>query len=141
LPEQDEDLKALYSEMQLRHRLLVKLLRKIPIPRMPFLITRKFPLVEGVFHGMMLPIFVFLVGIFMYWLIPTATLVFGFPLNIAVILTVLSLFVTLFARIELERSIHWWRTVFGSPVQWDTSKTIEELVELFRKQQRKKARQ
>ena len=140
MPEQDEDLKTLYSEMQLRYRLLVKLLRKIPIPRMPFFITNKLPLVEGIFHGMMMPIFVFLMGIFMYWLIPTATLVFGFPLNIAVILTVLGLFVALFARIELERSINWWRAVFGTPVQWDTSRTLEELVELFKKQQRKKAR-
>ena len=141
MPDQDEDLKTLYSEMPLRYRLLAKLLKKIPIPRMPFLITRKLPLVEGVFHGMMLPIFVFLVGILMFWLIPTATLVFGFPLNIAVLSIVLGLFVALFARIELERSIHWWRAVFGSPAQWDTSKTIEELVELFKKQQRKKARQ
>jgi len=140
LPEQDEDLKALYSEMPLRYRLLVKLLRKIPIPRMPFLITRKLPLVEGIFHGMMLPVFVFLVGIFMYWLIPAATHVFGFPMNIAILLIVLSLFVALFARIELERSIHWWKAMFGSPVQWDTSKTLEELVELFKKQQRNKAR-
>ena len=124
-----------------RARLLVKLLRKIPVPRMPFLITRKLPLVEGIFHGMMLPVSVFLTVIFMYWLIPTATLMFGFPLNMVIILIVLGLFVALFARIELERSTHWWRDVFGSPVQWDTSKTLEELAELFKKQQRKKARQ
>jgi len=140
MPEHDEDLKSLYSRMQLRHRLVVKLLMKIPIPSMPFIITKKLPLLEGIFHGLVLPVFVFLIGIFTYWLIPTATIMLGFPLNIAMILIVLTLPFALFARIELERSIHWWRSAFGSSTQWNTSKTAEELVELFEKQQRKRIR-
>jgi len=86
---------------------------------------------------MILPVFVFLIRIFTYWLIPTATIMFGFPLNIAIILAVMALPFALFARVELERSINWWKSAFGSSTQWDTSKTAQELVELFRKQQKR----
>lgn len=140
MPQPDEDLESFYSKMRLRHQILVKLLMKIPIPGMPFIISRKLPLLEGIFHGMILPVFVFLIGIFTYWLIPTATIMFGFPSNIVIILIVLTLPFALFARIELERSINWWKGAFGSSTQWDTSKTAQELVELFKKQQEKTKR-
>ncbi len=140
LSKQDEDLKALYSRMQLRDRVLVKLLMRFPTPRIPFFVVRKLPLVEGIIHGIFVPVFMFLVGLFMFWLIPTMTFVFGFPLNIIITLGVLGLFLAVFVRIELERAIQWWRGAFGSPVQHDTSKTVEELVELFKKQQNRKSK-
>ncbi|HKZ95017.1 MAG TPA: hypothetical protein VJ249_10645 [Candidatus Bathyarchaeia archaeon] len=139
MSQHEEDLEALYSRMQLRYRVLVRLLMWLPVPRIPFIIVRKLPLIEGILHGIVVPVFVFLVGLFIYWLIPTMTLVFGFPLNIIITLTVLGLFLALFARIELERSIRWWRGAFGSPTQGDPSKALEELVELFKKQQNRKA--
>jgi hypothetical protein len=118
---------------------LIKLLLKFPVPGIPFFIVRRLPSLEGIVHGLFLPIFTLLIGLFTLWLIPTSTLLLGFPLNIILTLTVPGLIFAIYIRIELERSINWWRGAFGSQTQRDTSKAVEELVELFKEQQNKKS--
>jgi len=74
----------------------------------------------------------------MLWLFPTATLAFAFPLNILIVLLPPTVIFVVYVRIELEKTINWWKNVFGSPITWDSAKTTAELMELFQKQQNKK---
>jgi len=123
--------------MSLKYRLFAKILLKLPNPNIPFFVMKRFPLVEGIFYGLMLPVFMFLFGAFMLWLLPTATLVFAFPLNVLIVLLPPTVIFVVYVRMELERTINWWRSVFGSPTVWDSAKSTAELVELFKKQQNK----
>jgi len=129
------DIENLYREMPLRYRLFSKLLLKLPNPSMPFLVLKRFHLFEGLFYGLLLPLFMFLSGVFLLLLFPVATQTFAFPLNYVVVLILPTVIFLFYVRIELERTINWWRSVFGSPTEWDSAKSVDELIQIFKKQQ------
>jgi len=137
LPNQRDDLDNLSHEMSPKYRLMVKLLLRLPNPSIPFFILKRLPLLEGIIYGLVMPIFVFLFGAIVLWLFPAATLAFGFPLNVIIVLLLPTIVLVIFIRIQLERTINWWRSVFGSNIEWDSSKSISELIELLKKQQRR----
>jgi len=123
--------------MPRRYRIFTKLLLKLPNPSIPFFVVKRFHLLEGLLYGLLLPIFMFLSAVFTLILFPTSMLAFAFPLNYMVLLILPSVLFVIFLRIELERTINWWRSAFGAPTEWDSSKSVEELVQLFKKQQNK----
>jgi len=84
-----------------------------------------------------MPIFMYLVGVITLWLLVTTTIVVGFPLNIIIVLIPPTVIFAIYVRNQLERAITWWRSTFGSPIKWDSSKSISELIELFKDQQKK----
>lgn len=131
------DVEKLYQEMPLGYRIFTKLLLKLPSPKIPFFILQRFPLIEGILHGLMMPIFMYLVGVITLWLLVTTTIVVGFPLNIIIVLIPPTVIFAIYVRNQLERAITWWRSTFGSPIKWDSSKSISELIELFKDQQKK----
>jgi hypothetical protein len=90
---------------------------------------------EGIFYAVILPLFVFFSGILVLWLFPMASLAFGFPLNVVVTLLLPAIILVVFLRVQMERKISWWRSIFGPPVEWNPSKSLDELTELFKKQQ------
>jgi len=137
LPKQRNDLDNLSREMSPQYRVIAKLMLKLPNPSIPFFVLKRLPLLEGIFYGLVLPIFVFLFGAIVVWLFPVATLAFGFPLNVIIVLLLPTIVFVVFIRIQLERTINWWRSVFGSHRDWDSSKSISELIELFKEQQRR----
>jgi len=131
------DLETLYRQMPRRYRFFTRILLKLPNPSMPFFVVKRFHLLEGLLYGLFLPIFMFLSAVFTLILFPTAMLAFAFPLNYIVLLILPSVLFVIFLRIELERTINWWRSVFDAPTEWDTSKSVDELLQLFKKQQNK----
>jgi len=137
LSNKTSDLEDLYSQMSLKYRCLAKLLLKLPNPSIPFLVLKRLPWIEGIFYGILLPIFVLLSGILTFWLFPAATLRFGFPLNIIILLLLPTAVFAVFVRIQLERTMNLWKSVFSSPKEWESSKSIAELIELFKKQQQR----
>lgn len=134
---ESSDIEKLYQEMPRRYRIFTKLMLKLPSPRIPFFVLQRFPLIEGILHGLMMPIFMYVIGIITLWLLVTTTIAVGFPLNIIIVLVPPTAIFAIYARNQLERTISWWKTTFGSPIKWDTSKSVSELIELFKDQQKK----
>ena len=138
MPNEDNKSDDIYLRMSLKNRILTKLIMRFPAPRIPFFISKKFPSIEGIFHGLIMPLLLFVIGLFMLWLLPTATLMFGFPLNVLITLLVPVSIFAMYIRIELERTMNWWRSIFNNPLTWDSSKSLQELIELFENQEDKK---
>jgi len=137
LTTESNDNNDLLRRLPLKQRILTKLMLKIPVPRIPFFVTRTMPEIEGIFHGLILPLLLSLMMLLMVWLLPTVTLLFGFPLNLFLTLLVPASVFIAYVRIELERTINWWKSVFDSPIEWDSSKSVKELIELLKKQRNK----
>jgi len=135
LPNQKKDIEDIYQGMPRKYRFLAKLMLKLPNPSIPFFIFKRLPLLEGIFYGIMLPVFAYLYLALMLWLFPLATLAFGFPLNIIIVLVFPTAVFVIFVRIQLERTINWWRSVSSSSKEWDSSKSINEFVDLLKRQQ------
>jgi cellulose synthase/poly-beta-1,6-N-acetylglucosamine synthase-like glycosyltransferase len=120
------------------YRLLVKALLKLPNPSMSFFVLKHFPELEGILWALVTPILIVLYFFFNMWLFSFVTLYFGFPLNYIIsAITPVVIFV-FFLRIQLERTILWWRNVYGKPKKWQISKTVEEFVKVLEKQQKKR---
>lgn len=137
LPSPSDDLENLYREMPLKYRFIVKLLLKLPNPSIPSLVLKRAPFLEGIIAGLILPLLVYLMGIATLWLFVVTTLAIGFPLNYIIVLIPPTIIFIIFIRIQLKRTINLWRSVFGSPTVWDSAKSLDELMELFKKQQNK----
>jgi len=118
------------------YRHAVKLLLKLPEPAIPFFLVRKFPAFEGIFYGILMPLFIFASGILTLWLFPVTSLALGFPLNILITLLIPTTILIIFVRVQLQRTIDFWRAAQESQAEWKISKTASELKELFKKQQR-----
>jgi hypothetical protein len=126
------------EQLPLRYRLLVRFFLKLPNPSLPFFILRRFPEFEGILWAVVIPIILVLHFYFIVWLFPSATLLFGFPLNYIFGLMIPAMIVLFFLRIQLARVILWWRNVHEPLEEWDTSKLVEEWVQLLKQQQRRK---
>jgi hypothetical protein len=136
LPNRGKGLQDLHEKILLLYRFLEKLMLRLPNPSFPFFVLRRFSSFEGIFCAVILPLFVFFSGILVLWLFPMASLAFGFPLNVVVTLLPTAMILVVFLRVQMERKISWWRSIFGPPVEWNASKSLDELTELFKKQQR-----
>lgn len=125
------------EQLPSRYRLLVKMLLKLPNPRLPFFILKHLPEFEGILWAAVVPILLGLYFWFSIWLFPFLSLRVGFPLNIILGLLTPAVIFLFFLRIQLERTILWWRNIHQSSKEWDTSKSVEEWVQLLKKQQRR----
>jgi len=121
-----------------RYRLLVKILLKLPNPSLPFFFLKHFPGFEGIFWAILTPLFVAFLSFSYFWSIPFLSLHFSFPLNVIIAFLIPAIFFVFFLRIQLERTILWWKNIHEEPREWQTSKRVEELVELLNRQRKRK---
>jgi len=120
-----------------RYRWLVKILLKLPNPSLPFFALKHFPELEGIFWALVAPCFLVLYFFFNIWLFSFVTLRFGFPLNWVFGVLIPAIIFVFFLRIQLERTILWWKSIHEEPREWQTSKRVEELIELLNRRQKK----
>lgn len=125
-------------QIPFRYRLLINTLLKLPNPSVPFFILKRFPGFEGILWAVVAPILLSLYFWFNVWLFPLLTRLIGFPLNYVFGLMIPLVIFLFFLRIQLERTILWWRNIHEPLKQSDTSRLVEEWVQLLKKQQRKK---
>ena len=121
-----------------QYRWLVKILLKLPNPSLPFFVLKHFPEFEGIFWALVVPCFLILYFFFNIWLFPFVTLRFGFPLNYVFGFLIPAIIFVFFMRIQLERTILWWKSIHEEPREWQISKRVEELIELLNRRQKRK---
>lgn len=126
------------EQIPFRYRLLVRILLKFPNPSLPFFILKRFPEFEGILWAIVVPSLLILYFFFMVWLFPFLTMLVGFPLNVIFGFTVPAVIFLFFLRIQIERTIFWWRSIHEQPKEWEPSKRVEELIELIERHHRRK---
>ena len=89
----------------------------------------------GLFWGILVPTFLILEFFLSLFLL----VYFTFPTNVILILVIpLSTF-AMFVKITLKRFINWWNANFGkSGLEWNIDKTLQEYVDLFKRQNKEK---
>jgi hypothetical protein len=117
-----------------RYRWLLALFQKFPNPSFPYFVLKRLPWIEGIFWTLIFPIFFLLYYFFSVWFLAFLSLYVAFPLNAMVWLAIPTALFVIFLRIQLERTIVWWKGLKSPMKEWDVSKTVEEFVELKRKQ-------
>jgi len=117
-----------------RYRWLVKWFLKLPNPSFPYPMLRRLPWIEGVFWAVVMPIFLTIYFFVSLLLVSFLSFHFIFPVNVILGLLIPTMFFALFLRIQLERTILWWRNLNKPPIDWDVSKIIEEFVKLTRRE-------
>lgn len=120
-----------------RYRWLIKLFLKLPNPGFPYFVLKKLPGIEGIFWAVVTPILLILYFLSNIWLIAFLSLHVIFPFNILLGLLIPTIIFVFFLRIELERTILWWKNLQGPGKEWDISKVVEEFVELTKKQKQR----
>jgi len=120
-----------------RYRWLIKLFLKLPNPGFPYFVLKKLPEIEGIFWAIVTPFLLTLYFLSSIWLIAFLSLHFIFPFNLLLGLFIPAIIFVFFLRIQLERTILWWKSLQNSHNEWDISKAVEELAELTRKQKAK----
>lgn len=120
-----------------RYRWLIKLFLKLPNPSFPYFVLKKLPGIEGIFWAVVTPILLTLYFLSSIWLIAFLSLHVIFPFNILLGLLIPAVIFVFFLRIELERTILWWKNLQSPSKEWDISKAVEELSEVFKKKQTK----
>jgi len=113
----------------------VKVLLKLPNPRLPFSLLRKFPELEGILWAVAAPVFVVSYAYCFALLIPFLSLHFSFPWNIILGFLIPAIILLFFIRIQLERAINWWRNINQPSKEWKVSEKVEKLVKDLKKQQ------
>jgi len=136
------ELKVLLSQDELEripthYRLFVKILLKLPNPGLPFFILKRFPGFEGIFWALVVPIFLALYSFFTLWLFSFATIHFGFPSNYVLGVLIPAIILIFFLRIQLERTVLWWKNINEQPREWQISKKVEELAEILNRQRKR----
>lgn len=126
------------EQIPFRYRLLVRILLKFPNPCLPFFILRRFPEFEGIMWAVVAPILLTLYFFFNIWLFPLLAILVGFPLNVIFGFIVPAVIFLFFLRIQIERTILWWRNIHKQSKEWEPSKRVEELIELIERQHRRK---
>ena len=89
----------------------------------------------GLFWGILVPTFLILEFFLSLFLL----VYFTFPTNVILILVIpLSTF-AMFVKITLKRFINWWNANFGkSGLEWNIGKTLQEYVDLLKRQNKEK---
>jgi hypothetical protein len=129
------------EQIPFRYRLLVKTLLKLPIPGFPFFILKHFPEFEGIFWSIFTPILLMLYAWFQFWWFVFLSTFVGFPLNVIFGFALPAVIVIFFLRIQLERAILRWKKSHEPTKEWVPSKSVEELLELFERQRKRKKTQ
>ncbi len=88
---------------------------------------------SGIFWAIVVPIF--MTGEF--FLTMLLLVYFPFPLNVMFAATIPTFLFAVFIKIQLERFITWWNSVFGKPREWNIGKTLDEYVALLDKKKDK----
>jgi len=133
------------EELELQHlprhyRWLLKLFLKLPTPGFPYFVLKRLPEIEGVFWAVGIPVFLVAYFLFSVWLVAFLSLHVVFPLNLMLGLLIPAVIFVFFLRIQLKRTILWWRSLQNPSRRWDVSKAVEEYAELIRKQKRQRAK-
>jgi len=126
------------EQIPLPYRIVVKVLLKLPNPRLPFFLLRKFPELEGIIWAVVAPVVVVSYAYCFALLIPFLSLHFSFPWNIVIGFLIPVIILLFFIRVQLERAIHWWRNIYQPSKEWKVSEKVEELLKDFQKQQKAK---
>lgn len=121
-----------------RYRLILKLILKLPLPAFPGFVLKRLPEIEGVFWAILVPIFLILYFFFGIWWFATASLLFSFPFNLMLGLIVPAVVFVFFLRLQLERTILWWKNLKGDHREWDVSKAVREYIALLREPKQRK---
>jgi len=102
------------------------------------LVLKRLPEIEGFFWVIGVPIILIVYFFFSVWLVAFLSVHFVFPVNVFLGLLIPSIVFVFFLRIQIERAIIWWRGIHGQTREWEVSKRVEELIEIFKRQQGKK---
>ena len=127
-----------FERIPARYRLLVKILLKLPNPSLPFFIVKHFPEFEGIFWALVVPLSLSVFFWVAIWLISFLSFHFSFPLNVIIGFLMPAIPFVFFLRIQLERTVLWWKSIHEQPRDWQTSKRVEEFIELLNRQQKRK---
>ncbi len=117
---------------------MAKMLLGLPIPGFPFFILKRLPEFEGIFWAIITPILVYLYAWFQFWWFVFLSTLVGFPLNVIFGFPVPAVIILFFLRVQLERANHQWRKIHEPTKEWAPSKSVEELIELFERQRKRK---
>jgi len=128
------------ERIPLRYRLLVKILLRLPNPSLPYFILKRFPELEGFFWSLIVPLLLTLYFFFNAWAFPYLSTLVGFPLNVIFGFIIPAVIFVFFLRIQIERTILWWKNIHSQQKEWEPSKRVEELISLLEKQRRRKPR-
>lgn len=123
-----------------RYRWLLKLFLKLPTPRLPYFVLKRFPEMEGMFWAVGVPVFLVAYFLFSVWFVSFLSEHVIFPFNLTLGLLIPAIIFVFFARIQLERTLLWWKNIRNQSPEWNVSKVVEELTALFREQRRKTKR-
>jgi hypothetical protein len=121
-----------------RYRWLLKLFLRLPNPRFPYFLLRKLPEIEGFFWALIVPVFLLVYFLFSFWLFVTLSRLIVFPLDFLIGFSIPAIIFVLFLRIQLGRTLAWWKSLKHSSRKWQVSEVLDDLVELFEKQQKNK---
>ena len=138
-----QDVYALLSQEELDrvpilYRWTLKLLLRFPNLGFQTFILRRFPEVQGIFWAILVPallILYFLVG---FSLVLFLSYSVSFPFNVLIGLLIPAFVFVAFLRIQLERTVAWWRSLQSPTKEWDISRVTAEFIEILKKQQAKK---
>jgi len=128
------------ERIPLRYRWFLKLLLKLPNPGLPFFILRKLPEIEGIFWAVIAPIFLILYFFFSVWFVAFLSLHVIFPFSLLLGLLIPTVIFVFFIRVQLERTVLWWKNLQSRPRELDISKVVEEFAELIREQRRRRTK-
>jgi len=126
------------EKIPLRYRWLLKVLLRLPNPRIPFFVVKRITWFEGIFWALVVPVSLILYFFFSVWFTAFLALHVAFPLNWIVGLLIPAVFLVFFLRIEVERTILWWRHIHAQSEEWDVGKRVAELEEIFRRRKSKR---
>ena len=89
----------------------------------------------GIFWGVITPTFLILEFFLSIFLMTS----FTFPMNLVLTSIIPISTFTIFIKISLDRFINWWNAIFGnSGFAWNVDETMQEYVNLLKKQEGKK---
>jgi len=86
---------------------------------------------QGIYWAIVIPIFLvdeFFLSLFLL-------IAFPFPINLVVASVIPIAIFVIFVKVQLERFMNWWNSVFRSkPMKWDIKEATEKYIKLLEKQ-------
>jgi len=116
----------------------MKMLLRLPIPSFPFFILKRLPEFEGIFWGIIAPILLFIYAGFQFWWFVFLSALVGFPLNVIFGFALPAVIIIFLLRIHLGRAILLWKNSREPTKEWFPAKSVEELIELFERQRKRR---
>jgi len=126
------------ERVPLLYRWILKVLLRLPNLGFPTFVLKRFPEIQGLFWAIFVPALLILYFFIDFMLILVLSYAVSFPFNVLIGLLVPGLIFVVFLRVQLERTISWWRNLQGPNKEWDVSQVTKEFIEMLKKQQTKK---